>query len=155
MSTLRRRRLGLCLAAAFALSPVLVALAAPPKYEGYDGKVVPLAAVLEKQGVKLDADAEALALVTDDGKAYPLVKDDGARMFWKDERLLNRPMRLTGRVVPGTGMLQVVQVQSYLKGQLCDVYYWCDVCSIRRSEKNKCDCCGGPMDLHEDPVPKK
>jgi hypothetical protein len=158
MRMLHPRRLGLCLASVFALSPVLFALAAPPKapkYEPYDGKVVPLATVLEKQGVKLDPDAAGLALVGDDGKAYPLVKDDGARMFWKDERLLNRPMRLTGRVVPEVGMLQVIGVQSVLKGQLCDVYYWCDICSIRRSEKNKCDCCGGPLELREEPIPKK
>src|SRR6266545_2787213 len=136
MRALHSRRLGLCLAAAFALSPVLVALGAPkaPKYDSYDG---------------------ALALVGDDGKVYPLVKDDGARMFWKDERLLNRPMRLTGRVVPEVGMFQVIGVQSVVKGQLCDVYYWCDICSIRRSEKNKCDCCGGPLELREEPIPQK
>jgi len=32
----------------------------------------------------------------------PLVKDDGSRMFFKDKRLLDRPMRLTGRLVEGT-----------------------------------------------------
>ncbi len=47
---------------------------------------MPLADILKKQGVKLDADAApySLALVTDDNKIYPLVKDDGGRMFFKD-----------------------------------------------------------------------
>src|SRR5205823_11378152 len=99
----------------------------------YKGKVVPLAGILEKQGVKLDADAapQWLALVGDDSKIYPLVKDDGARMFFKDDRLLNRPMQLTGRFVPNTNLLQVVTVHSIVKGELHDVYYWCDICSIR------------------------
>src|SRR5215470_8928310 len=146
-----------------ALCCVLV-LAAAPLWGGpgesenrdYKGKVVPLAAVLEKQKINLDADAAPhwLALQADDGKIYPLVKDDGSRMFFKDERLLNRPMQLTGRPVPGTNLLQVVNVHSIVKGELNEVYYWCDICSIRRSEKKICDCCGGPMELKEEPVKK-
>src|SRR5438128_4549519 len=126
------------------------------KDQDFKGKVVPLAGVLEKQGAKLDADAAPhwLALVTDDGKTYPLIKDDGARMFFKDERLLNRPMQLTGRIVPGTNFLQVVTVHSIVKGELNDIYYWCDICAIRRNEKKACDCCGGPMELKEEPVKK-
>ena len=121
----------------------------------YNGKVVPLAGVLEKFGAKLDADAVPswLALVGDDGKIYPLIKDDGSRMFFKDTRLLNRPMRLTGRLLPASQLLQVVEVQSYNpKHQLQEVYYWCDVCAIKRYEKKLCDCCGAPMELREVPI---
>ena len=130
--------------------------AAAPKMEDYDGPVVPLADVLAKEGATLDRDARpsSLALVTDDGKVYPLVKDDGSRLFFKDERLLNRRMRLTGRVLSDVGMLQVVQVHSWHDGKLNEVYYWCDVCSIRRGEKGICDCCGGPLELREEPVGK-
>jgi hypothetical protein len=152
------RRLGLCLAALFALSPVLLSRAgqAPPvpKDQFYKGKVVPLAGVLEKSGIKLDPDAapQWLALVTDEGKIYPLIRDDGSRMFFKDRHLLNRPMRLTGRLFGDTHLLQVVNVHSYLKGQLHEVYYWCDICAIRGYDLHKCDCCGGPMELREVPV---
>jgi hypothetical protein len=125
-----------------------------PRTADYDGKVVSLARVLDKLGARLDPDAApyALAFVTDDRKVYPLVKDDGSRLFFKDERLLDRRMRLTGRVLPDVGMLQVVQVHSYVNGQLCDLYYWCDVCSIRRGEKGRCDCCGAPLVLREEPL---
>src|SRR5262245_3748208 len=151
------RRLALGAVLALALIPVLLAWAGTQptfKTQYYNGKVVPLADVLRKAGARLDADAAPhwLALVADDGKVYPLVKDDGARMFFKDARLLNRPMRLTGRLVEGTNLLQVVNVHSYLKGQLHDVYYWCDICSIRGSEMHNCDCCGDPMVLRETPV---
>jgi hypothetical protein len=95
-----------------------------------------------------------LALVTDDAKIYPLIKDDGSRMFFKDARLLNRPMRLTGRLFPDTHLLQVLEVHSLRQGQLHELYYWCDVCAIRRNEKNACECCGGPMELREVPVGK-
>ncbi len=128
---------------------------AGPKAQDIRGKVQPLASVLEKYGVKMDAEAaaQAMALVGDDGKVYPLLKDESSRMFFKDPALLNRPMQLTGRVLEGS-FLQVLEVHSIVKGQLCDVYYWCDVCSIRRMEKKNCECCGEVMVLKEVPVKK-
>jgi hypothetical protein len=126
------------------------------KTDHFNGKVVPLAGIVEKFGSKLDSDAAPawLALAADDGKIYPLIKDDGARMFFLDPRLLNRPMRLTGQLLPGSQLLQVVEVHSYQKGELHDVYYWCDICAIKRFEKKNCDCCGAPMELREVPVKK-
>lgn len=123
------------------------------KTQYYIGKVVPLAVVLEKQGVKLDKEAQPhwMALVTDDGKIYPLVKDEFARMFFSDPVLLDRPMRLTARPLGGS-LLQVFQVHSYLKGELHEVYYWCDICAIKRWEKKACECCGAPMELREEKV---
>jgi hypothetical protein len=127
----------------------------PPKF--FTGQVIPLKELVEKAGGKLDADAETtwLALVTKTGDVYPLIKDDGSRMFFKDRTLLKRPMRLTGKLLPGSKLLQVLEVHSLKQGKLYDVYYWCDICSIRRFEKNICDCCGGPMELHEDPVAER
>ena len=126
----------------------------PSKTEHFSGKVVPLSTIVEKFGGKLDADAAAQSLVLagDNGTIYPLIKDDGSRMFFKDPELLNRPMRLTGRTLPKSQLLQVVEVQSVRNGKLHNVFYWCDVCSIKRFEKKACDCCGGPMHLREDPV---
>jgi hypothetical protein len=128
-----------------------------PRPRSFDGNVVPLAGLLEKFGSRLDpeAAAQSLALVTKDGAVYPLIKDDGSRLFFSDSRLLNRPMRLTGRLFRDTHLLQVLSVNSYVKGELNEVYYWCDVCSIRRNEKlPRCECCGGPMQLREVPIKK-
>lgn len=148
---MRRTLLGVALLAA--LLP-LWAARPEPKVETLTGKVVSLADVLGKDGGKLDADAAPywLALRTDDGKLYPLVKDAGSRMFFADKALLNRPMRVTGRFVPGSTLLRVASVNSLHKGELYEVYYWCDICSIKRGEKMICECCGGPMDLKEDRV---
>jgi hypothetical protein len=72
-----------------------------------------------------------------------------------DPKLLNRPMRLGGRLFQDTHLLQVLEVNSIVKGQLCEVYYWCEICSIHRNEKLKqCECCGGPMELKEVPLKK-
>lgn len=151
-------RLGLMIALGLGLSPLLLAPAAPPeiKTQTFTGKVVPMAAMLEKFGAKLDVEAapQWLALVADDGKVYPLIKDAGARMFFKDASLLNRPMRLTGRLFGDTRLLQVFQVHSLVKGEVHEVYYWCDICAIKRFEKMQCECCGGPMELREPAVKK-
>src|SRR5262249_29873125 len=115
------RRLALLAVLAARSLPILLPRSGaqtPFKTLNYNRKVVPLPGLLQKQGVKLDQDAAAswFALVTADGKIYPLVKDDGARMFFKDPRVLNRPMRLTGRLVPGSELLQVVKIHSYKDG---------------------------------------
>ncbi len=162
MRPLPRARLGACAALAVALAPLLLAAdkndakEKEAKTREFNGKVVRLAPLLEKFGAKLDADAAPswLALQGDDGKVYPLIKDDGARMFFLDKRLLDRPMRLTGRLHPDSQMLQVLAVHSVIKGELHEVYYWCDVCSIRRGEKKACDCCGAMMELREERVKK-
>ena len=148
-------RLGVSVALLTGLSPCLGG-SPGGKNDYFKGKVVPLATVLEKAGVNLDPDAAALsmALVSEDGKAFPLVKDTSSRMFYLDKRVRDRPMRLTGRLVADGKMLQVVNVHSYKDGQLCDIYYWCDICAIRMSELRKCDCCGGPIELREEPLKK-
>ena len=135
-------------------TPLWFALAQEPadkSLQFFKGKVLPLADVLAKQGVKLDADAAPYgrALVTDDGKVYPLVKDPASRMFFQDKELLNRPMRLTGKLIAGSTLLQVINVHSYKEGKLHEVYYWCDICTIRRYEGGACECCGGPMERRE------
>ncbi len=153
------RRLILSLACLIALAPLFAggdAKKPAVKIDYYKGKVVPLADLVAKAGTRLDADAAPhwLALAGEDGKIYPLVKDSGSRLFFQDDGLLNRPMRLTGRLLPGSQLLQVTAVHSYVKGQLHEVYYWCEICSIRRGEKNVCECCGGPMARREEPIPK-
>jgi hypothetical protein len=160
-SSLFLRRLGLTAALLFGVSPLALVFADPaappkPKTQQYTGKVVPLAQELSKAGARLDADAAPywLALAADDGKTYPLIKDDGSRMFFKDARLLDRPMRLTARRLDNPPLLQVLQVHSLVKGQPHEVYYWCVVCAIKRFEKLDCECCGDPMELREEPVPR-
>ena len=130
--------------------------AAPPKLDTFTGKVRPLADLVRPLGTKLDPDAAPhwLALVSDDGKIYPLIKDDGARVFFADKEVLDRPMQVNGRLLPGSQLLQVIEVHSLKKGVPHDLYYWCDICSIRRRSKMICECCGGPMERKEVPVKK-
>jgi hypothetical protein len=142
-------RFGLLLALGGAGLPFVVGWAGDAKgakNAHFVGKVVPLSEVRAKVGATPDA---THALVADNGRIYPLVKDAGAGMFAKDKRLLNRPMRLTARLDPKSQMLQVINVHSLKDGKLHEVYYWCDICTIKGFENTICDCCGAPMDFRE------
>jgi hypothetical protein len=127
---------------------------AKPKLETFTGKVVKAADVLKQQGIELDPDAAPnwLVLQTADGKAHPIVKDIGGRMFYHDPALLGRDYEIQGRILPGTPLLQVVQVAGLKAGKRYDIYYWCEVCAIKRHALEKtgvCECCGGPMERRE------
>jgi hypothetical protein len=37
-------------------------------------------------------------------------------------------------------------------GKLVDVYYWCEVCSIRGVDPGPCACCQGAVELREAPA---
>jgi hypothetical protein len=148
--------LGACLVALLPLSWAVSRGPEPAAPQEVAGKVVPLTDLAARAGVRLDADAgpTSLVVVADDGTVWSLFKDGGSRMFYKDPALLNRPMRLSVRVLPGSRILRVLAVRSLIKGQLHEVYYWCDICAIRRNEKMICECCGGPMELREEPLKK-
>ena len=152
------KRIVILLALTAAALPAFVVAAqdAPPEknLQYFKGKVVPLGDLLAKQAAKLDADAAPYwrALQTDDGKVLPLVKDPASRMFFQDPKLLNRPMRLTGKLVPGTPFLQVINSHSVVGGKLHEIYYWCDICTIKGFEAGPCDCCGAPYEFREVPV---
>ncbi|MSU77520.1 MAG: hypothetical protein EXS16_05410 [Gemmataceae bacterium] len=156
--THRTRRIALLLTFVFALLPLAGGWAGGTKSSDanriFDGNVMPLAEALAKSGTKIDADTAPYLLVlrTSDGRLHPVIKDEGSRMFFKDAKLLNRPMRLTARLVPNSPYLQVITVHSLVKEKLHDIYYWCDVCVIKRYEAGICDCCGDAMVFREEAV---
>ena len=157
-------RFALTITLVLCLAPFLWTLAddpAPPKIKAgekkeFKGKVVPLDDLLKKVGSRLDSDARKhwVALVCDDGQIYPLIKEDRSRMFFQEPKVQNRQMIITGRLSAGTHLLQVLDVKSVLKGHVHDIYYWCDICAIRRPAGGVCECCGGPMELREIPLRK-
>jgi hypothetical protein len=120
------------------------------------GKVVSLAEVFERLDAPMDKDAAPywLALETKEGRRYPLLKDAGARMFFKDKSLLNQTVEITGRFLKGTEVLQVFSVRTIRAGKRMEPYYWCDICKIKRFEPNLCDCCRAPLEFREDPATK-
>lgn len=121
--------------------------------ETFRGQVVSLTERLKNHKIDVDPDVgPQLGLETEDGKVIPLVQDGGSVMFYRDKRLLNRPLQVQARLIPDTGLLQILEFFSVKDGKRHEVYYWCEVCAIRRASLEKtgvCECCGGKMELRE------
>lgn len=134
------------------------ASAAPPapapveKAQPIDGKIVPLVDALKKLGAKPDADTAGVALVAPNGAVYTLVKDAKTRLLFLDKQLLNREVRLTAKVLPGTFVLHVEKVQTIKNGKVFDVDYWCEECQLAATEPGACKCCGADTALRELPA---
>lgn len=125
------------------------------KPQPFIGKVMPLGKALEKLGAKNDADATGIALVTDDGTIYTLVKDDVSRLLFLDKQFQDRQVQLTANRLAGTQILQVTTVQTLKDGKLHDVFYWCENCQLAATEPGPCKCCGAETALFEAPVKAK
>ncbi len=69
----------------------------------------------------------------------------------QDERLLNREVRLEGRMRPD-GVMEVTRLYTLRDGKLYKVRYYCEVCNIEALEPGPCVCCQKPTDLQEIPI---
>jgi hypothetical protein len=106
-----------------------------------------------RPGVKDKADSKPddrdIVFTTGEGTSYALLEHDGSAAFEFDRRLLNRPLRLIGRTVPGTKDFRVETVQTVKDGKAYTVDYWCDTCSISVPHPGPCYCCGEELVFRE------
>lgn len=153
----------LLLALAVAL-PSFCCLAEAPKTDkpyttvSIAGKVVWLSDALKRRfDVKTDDDVShaVVALETDDGQLWPIVKDARGRSFYSDERLRDIDVELLVRRYEGSPMIQVVRIYTLKPDGKYELDYWCDVCSIAMYELKACECCQGPTRLRERLVEKR
>ncbi|HXX92124.1 MAG TPA: hypothetical protein VEN81_00730 [Planctomycetota bacterium] len=86
---------------------------------------------------------------------YTLFRNAGSEALFVDRRFRDRELRLYGRVFPSSSVLEVSRFQWYREGKLMDVYYWCEVCSIRGVDPGPCACCQAKVELRESPVQEK
>ena len=123
------------------------------KATAFLGKVVPVSSLKVKPVGKFVPDA--VALVGDDGKTYPIEASEAAKMLVLDPQLHNRPMKLTATLTAATQSLKVEKVQSVVKGVVHDIDYWCDNCQFPNTAPGPCMCCGGPTEFRERPAKEK
>lgn len=82
---------------------------------------------------------------------YTVLRTRIAEGLFVDKRFKDRELRLLGRVFPGSAVLEVGRYHWWKDGKLQDVYYWCDVCSIRSADPGICACCQAKVELREEP----
>lgn len=91
---------------------------------------------------------------TTEGKIYPLYRNITSEAFFSDAQMREKTLQITGRIHPEKKTLEVFQTRSVHNGVLHDIYYWCEVCSIRSPAGGPCWCCYKPFELKEVPLPE-
>jgi len=125
-----------------------------PKSESANAKAQVFAGkVVTQDTSEVKSGQKGMALKGDDGTTYPLIADDVSRMFRLYPELRDRPVKITGRLLPGTKDLKVDFVQTTKDGKPHNVDFWCEICQISHQQPGACVCCGDDLELREKPAP--
>lgn len=84
---------------------------------------------------------------------YVLLRTYQSQALFSDPRFREHRLKLSGRVFPGTALVEVSRFRWFEDGVLQDLHYWCEVCSIRGVDPGPCACCQGPVELRSVPTP--
>ena len=99
--------------------------------------------------------AHVLGFRTKEGIYYTLLRTKLSEALFADPRLKKKTLLLKGRVFPGSQVLDVTVIYSVKKGMVHDLYYWCDICTIKSVVPEQCMCCQLPVELKEDPLARE
>lgn len=89
---------------------------------------------------------------SNDGKLYVLLRTKTSEALFVDLRLHQKELIIRGRTFPNSQLLDVISLRSVRNGVVCDLYYYCDVCSIVTITPGPCMCCRDPVVLVEKPL---
>ena len=87
-----------------------------------------------------------------DGKFYTLLRTKYSEALFADARLREKDLLLKARLFPGAQIIEPITIRSVRNGVVHDLYYYCDVCSIKSVSPEPCSCCQGPVELVEKPL---
>jgi len=86
---------------------------------------------------------------TSDGTFYTLLRTKLSEALFVDEQVRKKELILKGHVLPKTQIFEMTDMKSVRNGVIYDLYYYCDVCSIKTLSPGPCMCCQGPVKLVE------
>lgn len=115
----------------------------------FEGVVRPLSEIAKSRKITSDSETLAglMALETKDGRAIPLLSDEGGRMYYLDEAMRGRQVRLKMIERPDFPVAEVIQSEVMHEGRWRVPQYYCDVCTIAVRYPQVCLCCQGPMEF--------
>ena len=118
-----------------------------------EGKVGSLAGIGEQRGIKADLEPQRrqMAIECKDGRVIPLLSDEGGRLFYLDEGMRGREVRLKLRMSRNFPVAEVIHVEMQHEGRWRIPQYYCDVCTIAVRYPQTCLCCQGPMEFRLKP----
>ena len=90
---------------------------------------------------------------TESGAVHTLVSNRMSSALFTDTNFQTKTLLLKGRVSMPVGRLEVTgNLRSIRDGKIHELYYYCDICSIKGSEPGPCMCCREPVHLVESPA---
>lgn len=109
--------------------------------------------IVELRGkvIGLDQGTNAVRFKTETGIVHPLVRNQKSEALFTDTNLLAKTLIVKGRVLPQTQMLEIIgDLHSWRDGRRYELFYYCNICSIKTSEPGLCMCCREPVVLVEE-----
>jgi len=89
---------------------------------------------------------------SDSGFLYSLARTSLSEALLTDTNLLGKTFLLKGRIFPRTQIFEVTgNVHTLKAGKVFELFYYCDICSIKSSVPGPCMCCREPVHLVEEP----
>ena len=89
---------------------------------------------------------------TERGAVYTLISNRNSAALFADTNLQAKTLILKGRLVDAHSFEVTGNLGSIRDGKIHELYYYCDICSIKGSETGPCMCCREPVHLIEEPV---
>ena len=125
----------------------------PPRAVELKGRLVCLAEEMHRvHGADLPTDHRHVqGFRTEDGEYYTLLETKLSVALFKDPVFKPKLLLLKGNVYPGSRVLDVTLIRSVKDGRAQDVYYWCDICSIKSVVPGECMCCQQEVEYREKP----
>ncbi len=121
------------------------------------GRVVEIHGELKKSyRLELSSQVEPVyGFKTTEGRIYTLIKTRQSEALFMDQRLHQRELIIKGRQFPGSQVVEATFIQSVHQGRMHELYYYCDICSIKALTPEICSCCREPVRLVEEPAKSK
>src|SRR4051794_6880414 len=89
----------------------------------------------------------------ENGSYYSFLRTPLSEGVLTDTNFQSKTLLIKGRVFPKTQILEITgNLHSVRNGKLNELYYYCDICSIKSSSPGPCMCCREPVHLVEEPV---
>jgi hypothetical protein len=124
---------------------------APPRNVELAGRLVCLAEEMQRiHGADLPSNHRHVeGFRTEQGEYFTLLETKLSVALFKDPLLKSRQLLLKGRVYPGSRIFDVTLIRSLKNKRIHDVYYWCDICSIKSVVPGECMCCQEEVEFQE------
>ena len=89
---------------------------------------------------------------TTEGQYYTILRTKLSEAIFVDQRVRDRELILSVRVIPHSGVIDVVTIKSVKDGVVHDLHYYCFICAIRTVDPAICLCCQEEVEFMEIPL---